>query len=290
MKIKLAIFALVLLLSFTACEYAPQQTPSPVILHTPPSIFTPTPTVTPLITRVPSPTPIIPDTGWLNIRSGFEQREINLVSPQNNVMETMVVFRIDPQQYRFEIHHQRDMLSLESWQQQTNALAVLNGGYFQITNELYYPTGLTVSSGELFGASYGDFAAMFTSTNGQVDLRWLAEQPYSSEESIEHALQSFPILIKPGGVLGFPSEYEDYQTARRTAIGIDQDGRVVLIFTKGNFFTLHMLSAYLAESDLNLDIAVNLDGGPSTGFLLLEPYYKIPSGTGLPFVITIHQK
>ena len=51
------------------------------------------------------------------------------------------------------------------------------------------------------------------------------------------------------------------------------------------YFTLHQLSVYLTESDLNLDIAVNLDGGGSTGILVANPPEIIPPTRPLPFVI-----
>jgi len=130
---------------------------------------------------------------------------------------------------------------------------------------------------------------VFTVSGNQPNLRWLQEQPYSQTETIDYALQSFPLLVKPGGQLGFAEEHEDHQTARRTVLGFDREGYLLLILTQRGYFTLHTISQFLTESDLNLDIAVNLDGGPSTGFFMTEPEIKIPSGTLLPFVITIHE-
>jgi len=56
------------------------------------------------------------------------------------------------------------------------------------------------------------------------------------------------------------------------------------------YFTLHELSVYLTESDLNLDIAINLDGGGSTGILVSEPWEVIPPTRPLPFVILVHAR
>ena len=56
------------------------------------------------------------------------------------------------------------------------------------------------------------------------------------------------------------------------------------------YFTLHQLSLYLTESDMNLDIAVNLDGGGSTGILVTNPREIISPTRPIPFVILVHPR
>jgi hypothetical protein len=58
----------------------------------------------------------------------------------------------------------------------------------------------------------------------------------------------------------------------------------------GGHFTLHELSAYLTESDLDLDIALNLDGGGSTGIFVADPRESIPPTRPLPFVILVYPR
>jgi hypothetical protein len=62
-----------------------------------------------------------------------------------------------------------------------------------------------------------------------------------------------------------------------------------MVTTQGNL-TLHQLSAFLAASDLDLDIAINLDGGPSSGILLADPFERMQSAGPLPIVITVHTR
>jgi hypothetical protein len=50
------------------------------------------------------------------------------------------------------------------------------------------------------------------------------------------------------------------------------------------------MSQWLVNSDLDLHIALNLDGGPSTGLLLADSDLAIPAFSPLPTVITIHEK
>jgi pyruvate/2-oxoacid:ferredoxin oxidoreductase alpha subunit len=48
------------------------------------------------------------------------------------------------------------------------------------------------------------------------------------------------------------------------------------------------MSRFLVESDLNIDRALNLDGGASTGLLLSEPAEGIAAFALLPVVIVVY--
>jgi hypothetical protein len=50
------------------------------------------------------------------------------------------------------------------------------------------------------------------------------------------------------------------------------------------------LSAYLTESDLDLDIAINLDGGGSTGILVENPRELISPTRPIPFVVLAYPR
>jgi len=64
---------------------------------------------------------------------------------------------------------------------------------------------------------------------------------------------------------------DDGQLARRTIVGQDRRGRIVFVVSPDLVFTLKSLSAFLAASDLELDTALNLDGGTSSGMLVAGP-------------------
>jgi hypothetical protein len=241
-------------------------------------------------TSAASPTPIIPDTGWERLRPGLERRVINLLQETGETFEHLFILRLEPNRFLFGVGYHPQPQSLEAWQSETNALIVLNGGYFRLEAGSPVPNGLTITDGEAMGSSYGDFAGMFAVTQHGPELRWLAQEPYDPNEPLLAGLQSFPVLVKPGGVLGFPAGEEDNQAARRSVIGMDRDGRLVLLVASIGNFTLHRLSAYLVQSDLDLDIAVNLDGGPSSGMLLAEPFEAIPASAPLPIVITVLER
>ena len=256
--------------------------PLPTATAQPTATFTPRPTAT------PTPTPDNPG-GWKRLQSGLERRTLEIWQ-DGQYLEALYILRMQPDRFRFGIAYDPGGLTLEDWQAQTGALIVINGGYFWQEGERYLPNGLTVIDGIPMGSSYGDFGGMLAISEDGPELRWLAQQPYDPSETLLAALQSFPILVKPGGQLGFPAENEDNLSARRTAIAQDQEGRMLFMVAPQGNLTLHQLSAYLVASDLGLDIAINLDGGPSSGILLADPAEKIPAISPLPVVITVHSR
>jgi uncharacterized protein YigE (DUF2233 family) len=234
-----------------------------------------------------APTPaIIPDSGWEILRKGLERRVVNLFSNNGALFESLYLLRIDPEYYRFDVAYSpSEPLSLEAWQNQTGALIVLNGGFFDENNNA---TGMVISDGQQYGASYEGFGGMLAVDNSGPDIRWLNEQPFSDDENLVAALQSFPMLVLPGGQL--PPGNESSDAARRTVIGQDQDGRLIMMVAGFGPFSLRAMARYLVSSDLNLDRALNLDGGASTGMLLADPAEGVFAFSLLPTVILIYEK
>ena len=250
---------------------------------------------TPTLAPVPSPSrsgpaETSPDTGWSRIRPGLERRLIRIYNEQNAQVEVVHIWRLDQKYFRLDVAYSAQPKSLETWQSETSADLVVNGGFFSIENEQYFPNGLTIVNGQATGRSFEGFGGMLAIDREGAEIRWLVDQPYDAAEPLQAALQAFPILVKPGGELGFGAERENYAKARRTVIGQDRAGRILLIVTPQGYFTLHQLSVYLTESDLDLEVALNLDGGGSTGILVADPRDIIPSRVLLPFVILVHSR
>lgn len=231
-----------------------------------------------------------PDTGWSALQPGLERRVIQLCDQENKYVESLHLWRLDQKHFRLDVAYQETPKSLENWQQTTNALMVVNGGYYSVTNEKYSPDGLTIVNGKAAGQSFAGFGGMLAIKDSGAELRWLVQKPYDPYEAFHAAMQSFPILVQPGGRLGFGPERENNVGARRTVIGQDKKGRILFILAPQGYFTLHQMSLYLTASDLSLDIAVNLDGGGSTGILVANPHEVISSDRALPFVILVYPR
>ena len=210
-----------------------------------------------------------------------------LIAETSSGQEQVTAVRLDPARVQFHVAYTPGAAQpVSTWAQQTGALLTVNAGYFTEEN---YLTGLAIANGATYGVTYGDFAGMFAvSTDGTARLRWLRESPYTPEEPLAEGVQSFPVLVKPGGVMGFPADADDGSSARRTVVAQDTAGRILFIVAARGMFSLHELAVWLTESDLGIDIALNLDGGPSSGLWLREGPLpaQINSYNDVPAVLT----
>lgn len=228
------------------------------------------------------------DSGWQVISAGLEHRSQPIRNSDGELVETVTLLRLDPAYFGFQVSYNPDQpRTVQQWAADTQAAITLNAGYF---SPEYTVVGLHVVDGVPHGTSYGDYAGMFTIRPERVEIRWLRQTPYDPNENLLAAVQSFPLLIKPGGKHGFPEE--DGIKARRTVIAQDRTGRILLILCPNTTFTLHQLAGYLLEPELDIDVALNLDGGPSSGLSaqLGDTNIQIPSFAPVPAVILINPK
>ncbi|RRR66417.1 MAG: phosphodiester glycosidase family protein [Candidatus Viridilinea halotolerans] len=235
----------------------------------------PTPTGMPATTTTPLPQ----DSAWQTAAPGLELRRMRV--PVAGLQAPVSLVRIDPQQVRFAVGYQPQApLTLSQWASTHDAIAVINGGFFDASG---VSVSLLIQQGVPYGTSYVERGGMFAVTpSGSVLLRALSDTPYDPREPLAEALQGWPLLVRTGGSAAYT--HEDGQRARRSAIALDRSGRVLLIACHTSAFTLAELSHWLATADLDLDVAVNLDGGSSTGLLLrsshtperIEPFVPLP--------------
>ena len=250
-----------------ACSFAtPKPTPPPPV---------PMPTVRP----TPVPTAEPDDTGWQPIGSGIELRRF--LVELNGASNRLWIARVDPAGVHFRVLYDRsNPRPLGEWFASGKPLLAVNAGYF---TEDYHATGLIVSDGVRGGQSYTGFGGMFAVQNDRVEVRWLVAKPYNPAEPLRQAVQAFPMLVHSGGKPGI--DQDDGDLARRTVVGQDRRGRIVFVVSPDAFFTLKTFAAFLAASDLELDTALNLDGGPSSGMLIagrdgtlgVDSWIKIPA-------------
>jgi len=210
--------------------------------------------------------------------------------------ERLTIVRLDPAVVHFRVHYDPgEPRPVSGWAERIQPLLVVNGGYFTPEDETLT---LLISDGKVWGALYErededwDFAGLLglfaVTADGQVSVRWLGDRPYDPAEPLREALQSFPVLVKPGGVMGFPPDAEEGPPARRTVVAQDRQGRILFIIAPRGYFSLLQLARFLADSDLDLDVALNLDGGRSTGLWLEtnERPVRIDSIVPVPSVIS----
>jgi uncharacterized protein YigE (DUF2233 family) len=200
--------------------------------------------------------------------------------------DTVTIARFDLHDVHVSVGYQPDQpLSLRSWMQQTNALAVINGGFFGVNEQA---VALLVSNGQSYGTSYSGFGGMLSvNSQGYVSLRSLRDQPYHpDDEQLEQATQASPMLMIAGQRTQFQA---DTSVRRWSVVAMDKQGRLLLIVSPSMAFSLDEMATLLASSDLSLQTAMNLDGGSSTGLYMNAGSHKIAIDALalLPIVIII---
>lgn len=137
------------------------------------------------------------------------------------------------------------------------AVAAINGGFF---DPAYKPLGLLVDDGVTLSPLRRVDHGVFGIAAQQPLLRHASE--WKDLPELEFAVECGPRLLVDGRPLGFKPG-----TARRTALGSDGQGRVLLIVSDG-VLQLSELAQFLrqpaADGGPGLVNALNLDGGPST--------------------------
>lgn len=278
----LRLLALAFALGVVACNMPGlAAVATPTLTAIPTSTPAPTPTATP--SPLPSPTPL-PDF-WYTVHPGLELR-LTAMTIQQMAVEVLLV-RIDPALWTFRVHYEPGQpRRVSEWYAQLGASLVVNGGFFM---EDYRTLGLIVSDGQRFGFSFEGHGGMLSIYGNVISLRSLARDPYSPEEPLDQAVQGRPMLLYPGGV---PADFElGSDGSRRTAVALDRSGRMVLIAIDFGAVSLYALRDWLASrQDLDLSVALNLDGGGSTGLALAvgDHPYLIDSWTPIPGVIAFY--
>lgn len=224
--------------------------------------------------------------GWSIIAPGLERRTLR---PGGNYPFThFVALRVDPAQYNFRAHYRPgEPLYASEWRDLLpNAQVIINANFFDPQGRAL---GLIVVDGVAYGQSYAGFGGFLQVQNGQVRVRSNITEPYTGEP-FEQAVQGYPVLVTDGAA-SFANTRGD-RVSRRTVIAQDRAGRIIVLVTS-SFFGMRLvdLSAYLPTTDLDLQTAVNLDGGGST-FLLLtgDTAQTVPSLDPVPAVLAIYPR
>ena len=195
--------------------------------------------------------------------------------------------RLDPAVVAFRVHYSPDdPRTLSDWRDGLpQAALVLKGSFF---DETHRALGLLVSEGQIFGQSFVGFGGMFQVSASGPRVRSLVGEPYQGE-TLMQAVQAFPMLIEAGGLLAPQGDGFDHRS-RRTVIAQDGQGRILVAVIPDDLVSLADLQGWLITSDLNIYIALALDGGKSSGLIINTPDHSetYPSLDKVPSVIAVY--
>jgi len=222
---------------------------------------------------------------WNSVATGVEVRYEDWKIPGGDD-DTVTIVRFDTHKIKLSVGYQPGQpMAMNDWMQLEHPLAIINGGYF---DQQFNATALVVSNGKVSGESYTGFGGMLAvNTRGALSLRSLHQQPYDpNSEQLEQATQSSPMLMLGGKRTQFSA---DASQTRRSVVAMDKQGRLLFIVSPDQIFSLDELADQLVSSDLSIEVALNLDGGSSTGLYVNggSPQVAIDSLAKLPLVIIV---
>jgi hypothetical protein len=225
---------------------------------------------------------------WRTLRDGFEAGELSVVENGGEV-DRIFLARISPARFRFEVRHEAaGNRSLDAWIRQLGAVLVINGSYYTPSNT---PDTPVVSAGTPLGPEiYDAKAGAFVASGAFAGIRDLAQQSWQDAfKGARDAMVSYPLLIAENGASRVVASQ---RLAKRSFVGQDLDGNIILGTTAGGFFSLPQLAAFLQQAPLGLKLALNLDGGPVAcqGISLDGFERRVCEISALPIVLAVFPK
>ncbi len=150
-------------------------------------------------------------------------------------------------------------LSVGEWlSADPQAIAAVNCGFYRDDRGAYRHIGLLMTEGEALSKLRSGWGGVLIVRNGEAAV---VRRPKRLIGPASLGLQGWPMLVENRTRI---PQLNDGDLARRTAAGVDKQGRVVWVVAPLGL-TLADFAQRLLEQDLGLIDAVNLDGGASTG-------------------------
>lgn len=190
------------------------------------------------------------DEGWRKLDNGLELR----VLERRAGISTVTITAVRAPAARVHIGTQK-LWRAPEWADKTGALAAINGGYFDNNSR---PLGLRIADGKRTNAIYSRANwGVFYLRDGRAQITHTRD--YKPSPRTQQALQCGPRLV----VNGKPTDLKP-QWARRSGVGVDAQGRVVLAVCDGALSFDDWAALWASADGMGCRDALNLDGGPST--------------------------
>lgn len=155
-------------------------------------------------------------------------------------------------------------LDARDWLRKTGARVAINGGYFDAHGK---PLGLRVHQGHKTSSLRRADWGVFWIEAGRARIRHTRD--FSSRSRPQEAIQCGPRLVVNGQTTDLKPQWD-----RRTGIGIDARGRVVLAISDGPLSLADWANVFASSAGLECRDALNLDGGGSTQIAYSTPSFK----------------
>jgi hypothetical protein len=145
---------------------------------------------------------------------------------------------------------------------------VINGGFFEkALNDSLSPSGLLIMEGLVVSEEHPRAGSgVLTFDGSRVGIA--PRKSLTDRSTLREALQVGPLLVDPGGVKGIYKD--DVERHNRGAVCLSGDVFSAIVVEGGLslFQFADLLSRPAKEGGFGCDVAINLDGGPSTQAIL----------------------
>lgn len=160
-------------------------------------------------------------------------------------------------------------------------------------DENYHPAGFYQNPNSSSSKPWPDLSAqkkpdsysgLMKIHDGNLEINYLTDKPQAKPAKDEQVLLTYPTLLANGQ----PLVKEDSQKySRRTILAQDAGGTTYILVTETGLTSLYEVGQWLANQPEKFRIAINLDGGPSTGlsYQANDSNFEVPS-VPVPNVIT----
>lgn len=192
--------------------------------------------------------------GWTTLATGLEMRHI----AAEGESASLRLVRVPRQGFRVRVVHGKDLFAAR-YAPEPGVVAALNANFFDKEGKAL---GWVVADGrEVSPVGRSGWGVLRVLVDGRPEI--LRAAAVRAVPSTRQAVQAGPLLV----VSGAPNRKLKRQRARRSFVGIDGEGRLVLGSTGLESFEARRLARLLAapesEGGAELEWALNLDGGSS---------------------------
>ena len=199
---------------------------------------------------------------WRTLGRGINYTEIEVFRKQEAV-DSLAVVKVDPVYNTFQVRH-GEPRSITTWQQELGAPVIFNASYYCRNAQ---PCGLILSNGKPIGPRHnsrmrGMFVAEPKGLSPDIPRATILDLTITPIHvktlPWTQGVQSYPLLLDYKGHIRVRSTRK---VAQRTVIAIDRNGYILIFNTNQAYFTLYNFARFLKASSLEIDSALNLDGG-----------------------------
>jgi uncharacterized protein YigE (DUF2233 family) len=168
----------------------------------------------------------------------------------------VIAFRAEPGRIRVAGNAPggTQQLTASQWRQRTGALVAVNGGFFDAQGR---SLGVRIADGRRLARRHEADWGVFVIRNGKASI--IHTRDFKSRVGVTEAVQCGPRLVVNGRLVKLKEQW-----ARRTALGVQRDGRVIVAIADGAISFKDWATIWQSKDGFNCPNALSLDGGGST--------------------------